>query len=222
MPMIRHTYQYDTLGPAEMERWRQIPAAVAGDCLNRTNCMAGAVKPLSPEMRLTGHARTLRTMVGDNGPVHAGIPLMEAGEIIVIATGGYSDTAIIGGILTTAAKHKGVAGFVLDGPVRDVTELKEMGLPVFCAGAVPAGPHKGFGGEIDGPIACGGVVVRPGDVILGDEDGVTVVPLERAADTLLQAEALLAKEASTLEALAEGKTTAEMLGIAIPGPGETV
>ena len=119
-------------------------------------------------MGLIGHARTLKVMAGDNACVHAAIPLIQPGEIIVIDAGGNLDVAIIGEILVTAAKYKGVAGFVIDGAVRDVAELRVGEVPVFASASAPGGPHKGFGGSIDGLISCGGVSVRPGDLILGD------------------------------------------------------
>lgn len=216
MAILRYGYSYQPLDTGTLARWREVPPAVAGDCMNRENCMAGRVSPLHPDMRLVGHARTVSIMAGDNACIHAIIPLMKAGEIIVIDAGGHSDVAIIGEILVTAAKHKGVAGFVIDGAARDVTELRGGDIPVFASACVPAGPHKGFGGSIDGPISCGGVVVRPGDLILGDADGVTVVPLERAAAVLGAGEAHVKKEQDMLAQLAAGKTTAELLGIEVP------
>lgn len=216
MAIIRHKGDYAALDASVLERWKGVPPAVAGDCLNRTASMAGRVSPLHPDMRIIGHARTIRVMAGDNACVHAAIPLMRPGEIIVIDAGGNPDVAIIGEILVTAAKHKGVAGFVIDGAARDVAELRAGEVPVFAAASAPAGPHKGFGGSIDGPISCGGVPVQTGDLILGDADGVTVVPLGQAAAILEAGEAHVRKETDMLAQLAAGKTTAEMLGIEIP------
>ena len=216
MAIVRYAGEYTALGAAELERWKSVPSAVAGDCLNRTASMAGRISPLNPAMRLIGHARTLKVMAGDNACVHAAIPLIQPGEIIVIDAGGNPDVAIIGEILVTAAKYKGVAGFVIDGAVRDVAELRVGEVPVFASASAPGGPHKGFGGSIDGLISCGGVSVRPGDLILGDADGVTVVPLHRAAVILAAAEAHILKETDMLAQLAAGKTTAEILGIEIP------
>ena len=216
MAIIRYKGDYEALDAAALERWKSVPPAVAGDCLNRTASMAGRISPLHPDMRIIGHARTIRVMAGDNACVHAAIPLMRQGEIIVIDAGGNPDVAIIGEILVTAAKHKGVAGFVIDGAARDVAELRSGDVPVFASASVPAGPHKGFGGSIDGPISCGGVPVHTGDLILGDADGVTVVPLGQAAAILEAGEAHVRKETDMLAQLAAGKTTAEMLGIEIP------
>ena len=122
----------------------------------------------------------------------------------MIDAANYDDRAVWGGILNTRAKLRNINGVVLDGAARDAAEMREMGLPVFLSALSPAGPHKGWGGSIDDRISCGGVVVMPGDIILGDDDGVTVVPLARA-DVVLEASlARLAYEAEILEKLATG------------------
>lgn len=115
--------------------------------------------------------------------------------------------------MTEAARRKRIAGIVVDGAVRDRAEIVELAFPCFACGAVPAGPHKGFGGAIDVPISCGGVAVQPGDLINADADGVTVVPLTRV-DTMLTAyHALKAKEAQALAALDSGDTLADIYGV---------
>lgn len=121
-------------------------------------------------------------MVGDNGAAHAAIGMMEAGEVLVMDARGHTETAVWGGIMTRAAMQQGIAGLVLDGALRDAAEIRELGFPAFAAGVCPAGPSKGFGGVIDGPISCGGCPVKPGDIVLADDDGVAVVPLERQAE----------------------------------------
>ena len=105
---------------------------------------------------------------------------------------------------------------VLDGATRDVAELRAMGFPVFSRAVVPRGPHKGFGGTIDGPIAAGGVPVRPGDLVIGDDDGVVVVPLDQARQVLVAAQANVEKESRWMAEIANGRATTEMLGIPEP------
>jgi len=121
-----------------------------------------------------------------------------------------------GDILTTAAIGRGIAGIVLDGATRDVARIRELGFPVFCRAIVPRGPHKGFGGVIDGPVAVGGVPVNPGDLVLGDDDGVTVVPLARLATVRAALDAIVEKERQLLAGVAAGRSTAQLLGIAQP------
>ena len=115
--------------------------------------------------------------------------------------------------MTEAALRKGIAGLVIDGAVRDRTEIVAAAFPCFARGSVPAGPHKNFGGEIDGPIACGGVSVCPGDLVVADADGVTVVPLSRIGTILDAYAALKAKENRALAALDAGGTLAEIYGV---------
>ncbi len=216
MALQRHRVDFEVLSPETLALWRKIPPAVAGDCMNRTQCMAGAIKPVGAGMALVGQARTVQSMVGDNSISHAAMALTRPGEVLVIAAGGVPDVAVWGGVATRAAIARGIAGVVIDGAVRDLPELRELGLPVYARAVVPAGPHKGFGGIIDGAIACAGCPVKPGDVVLGDDDGVVVVPLARQAALLAAGQAKLEAEERWLEAIAAGKMMADVLGLPEP------
>lgn len=199
--------------PAMLERWREVPAAVASDCLGRSQAMTGAISPLRPSMRVLGPARTVACMAADNSALHAAIGRCAPGDVIVCDGKGFEGSALFGGLLTRAAQEAGVAGLVIDGAVRDSEEIVEAGFACFSRAVAPAGPHKGFGGVIDGVIACGGVAVAPGDLIVGDGDGVTVVPRARIAATRDAAAAILAKEARALESVAAGGSLAEVYGV---------
>lgn len=220
MPLLRHDRTFETLGAETLAAWAGIPPAIASDCMNRAQAMAAEMKPLAAGMRLAGQARTVACMVGDNSAVHAAIRLVRPGEVLVIAAGGYRDTALWGGLLTQAAIARGAAGVVIDGAVRDVAEIRGLGFPCFGTAAVPAGPHKGFGGTIDGEIACAGCQVAPGDVVLGDDDGIAVVPLGRAEAVLAACREKIAQEAEALERLAAGTTLADQMGIPEPDPAD--
>jgi len=192
------------LSAEKLIQWASIPPAIAGDVMNRQNVMAGRISPLSTGMTIVGQARTVSVLAGDNAALHEVIGRLNPKEVLVIDAANYSDRAVWGGILNTRAKLRGINGVVLDGAARDAAEMRAMGLPVFLSALSPAGPHKGWGGSIDDRISWGGVVVMPGDIILGDDDGVTVVPLNRA-DTILEASlARMAYEADILEKLASG------------------
>jgi regulator of RNase E activity RraA len=218
MPLYRHDARFERLPETALAAWRDIPPAIASDCMNRGQVMAARIKPLAPGTRLSGQARTVTCMVGDNSAIHAAIRLIGPGEVLVIAAGGHADTALWGGLLTQAALARGLAGVVLDGAVRDVAEIREAGFPCFAAAAVPAGPHKGFGGTTDGVIACAGCTVAPGDIILGDDDGIAVVPLGRADAVLAACSAKLAQEETALERLRQGTLLADQMDIPEPTP----
>lgn len=213
MPVIRYDVEIPKLTPEALAAWAEIPAAVASDCLSRGQAMTGAISPLAPSMRITAQARTVQVMAADNSALHAAIGECEAGEVLVCDAHGFIDSAIFGGLMCRSASDAGLAGLVIDGAVRDSAEIVEAGFPVFSRGVVPAGPHKGFGGEIDGTIACGGVAVAPGDLIIGDADGVVVVPFAKIEATLEAAKAILAKEERALASLAEGGSLAEVYGV---------
>lgn len=184
MAVQRYLAKFPRLSAHDLEKWKNIPPSIASDCMNRCYVMSGRISPLSPGMKLCGQARTVTGMVGDNGAAHAAIGLLEPGDILVVDGRGHTETAVWGGIMTRAAMAQGIAGLVLDGAVRDAAEIRELGFATFAAGICPAGPSKGFGGVIDGPISCAGCPVNPGDVVIGDDDGVAVIPLARQAEIL--------------------------------------
>ena len=197
MVVQRHRTKFERLSADDMARWKNIPPAVASDCMNRCYVMSGRISPLSPGMKICGHARTITGMVGDNGPAHVAIGVAKPGEILVIDARGHVETAVWGGIMTRAAIERGITGVVIDGAIRDAEEIRELGFATFSAGICPAGPSKGFGGIIDGAIACAGAPVKSGDIILGDDDGVAVVPLKRQADILEKSLARIKQEIQT-------------------------
>jgi len=216
MPLYRHDARFTRLTDADLAAWTAIPPAIASDCMNRSQSMAARIKPLAPGTRLTGQARTVACMVGDNSAIHAALRLIGPGDVLVIAAGGYTETALWGGMLTQAALSRGAAGVVIDGGVRDIAEIRDAGFPCFAAAAVPSGPHKGFGGTIDGVISCAGCTVAPGDIILGDDDGVTVIPLGRAEALLGDCRTKIADEDKALDRMSDGTLLADQMGIPEP------
>lgn len=216
MPIQRYKTDYKKLSKSDLARWTDLPPAVVSDCMNRTQVMAGAIKPVKEGMRVLGQARTVTCMVGDNSAVHMAIGLVEPGEVLVVDAGGYEDTAIWGGIMTRAAVQRKIGGLVVDGAVRDVAEIREFDFQTFARAIVPAGPHKGFGGVIDGPIACAGCPVKSGDIVIGDDDGVCVVPLERAEDILAASLDKIAQEEATNQGTADGTLPGAQMGLDEP------
>ncbi len=208
MAVQKYSTTFEKLSSDVLDQWRKIPTAIAGDCMNRTNVMCGEMRPMGPGMTLCGQARTVTTMVGDNGASHAAIGMMEEGEILVIDARAHKDTAVWGGIMTRAAMQQGVGGLVIDGAVRDVDEIRDFGFPTFAIATSPAGPSKGV-------IACAMCPVKPGDIVLGDADGVTVVPLERQAEILKASQAKIAQEEATNADTAKGTLPGTRFGLTI-------
>ena len=201
------------LSEAELAPWRAIPPAIVADELNRAGAMSGAIKPVAPGMAFVGQALTVQAMVGDNSALHYALTVAWPGAVLVADARGHADTAVWGAVMMASAKQRGIAGVVIDGAVRDIAELRQSSIAVFARGAAPGGPHKGWGGGVNAPIQCAGVAVNPGDLVLGDDDGVVVVGAGAMAGLFDRCKARMAKEEVTLERIAAGATTVEALGM---------
>jgi 4-hydroxy-4-methyl-2-oxoglutarate aldolase len=164
------------------------------DVLGRTQVMDIGIRPLwAPVPRVAGPAFTVRCPPGDNLMLHAAIYRAAPGDVVVVESGDL-DYALAGGNVCAVAQRNGIAGFVLDGLIRDVAEVRELGFPVFARGVIPVPGGKRAVLPLDVPVRCGGVPVRPGDLVVADEEGVVVVPAERAAEALAEAEAKRARD----------------------------
>jgi 4-hydroxy-4-methyl-2-oxoglutarate aldolase len=216
MAIQQYRTEFRHMDAAALAAWEGVAPAIVGDCMNRNQVMAARIKPLAPGMRLIGQARTVTCMVGDNAAIHVAIGLCAPGEVLVVDARAHLDTAVWGGIMTRAAMQRGLGGLVIDGAVRDAAEIRELGFPTFCAGVVPAGPSKGFGGVIDGVISCAGAPVASGDLIIGDDDGIAVVPLAREAELLAASREKIKQEDATNAQTAKGIMPAERMGLAKP------
>ncbi len=213
MSVRHHKHDFRRLASAEIAPWNDFGTAEISDCLDRAQAMFGAIGPLRPGIRVVGQARAVNCMVADNSALHAAVTLAEPGDVLVASAQGFEDVAVWGGLMTRAALARGIAGLVVDGAVRDSDEIAELGFPCFARCAVPRGPHKGFGGSVDAPVSCGGVTVSSGDLVIGDADGVAVVPLGRVDATLAAVRALKQREAVTIETMADGASLAEIYGV---------
>ncbi len=174
------------------------------DSMGRSHNVSGALQPRHRSAKLCGPALTVRTAPGDNLLVHKAIDLALPGDVIVVDGGGASDAALIGDIMTSYALTRGVGGFVIDGAVRDIEELAKRDLPVYARWISPRGPTREGPGEINIPVGIGGTVVHPGDIVVGDADGLVIVPVAQASAVLAAVEALLAKERTLLDSIAKG------------------
>lgn len=162
--------------PATLAALSRFASTDASDLLNRLFAVSPAIRRLSGEGTLCAAACTVKVFPGDNLMVHKALDLANPGEVVVVDAAGSRSNAVLGDLICAKAGHRGIAGFVVDGLVRDLPGIRELGLPVFALGTTPIGPlHRGPG-EINFPISCGGVVTNPGDVILADDAGIVVVP----------------------------------------------
>ena len=184
----------------------EAPTGNVCDAMDRLGAMSYSIKPLDPASRLCGPALTVRARPGDNLMVWKAVDLALPGDVLVIATYGFTTTSTFGENVVKAAKTKGVAGIVCDGLCRDATGIRATGIPTFVVGTVPSSPGKDGPGEIGGPISCGGVAVQPGDLVVGDEDGVVIVPMADLAAVGERLVAIAIKEERTAAELAAGMT----------------
>ncbi|MEV0612766.1 methyltransferase [Nonomuraea sp. NPDC050404] len=186
-----------------LSRLAALPTANIGDAMERLGVLDSRIRAVWPGARVAGRAFTVWTRSGDNALIHQALDTVGPGDVIVVNGGGDESRALIGELIGQRAKNKGVAGFVIDGAVRDAEGLGEMGLPVFARAVTPAGPYKNGPGHLGRTIAVGGVAVAPGDLILGDADGVVVVPLGEAERVAGAAEAVFALEEGKRAAILE-------------------
>jgi regulator of RNase E activity RraA len=153
---------------------------------------------------MIGAAFTVRTRSGDNLMVHKAIDLAEPGDVIVVDAGGDTTQAIIGEIMLRLARKKGLAGFVIDGAIRDSQAFRTLNFPCFAKGVTHRGPFKEGPGEINVPVSIGGMVVHPGDIVFGDDDGLVAIPLDHADEIMDRVAEQLSRERQTMQSIEDG------------------
>lgn len=180
--------------------FREMPVAAIGDSMSRN---VGTVGLRQYHQRLDtvlcGPAVTVRVRPGDNLMIHKALMMVQPGDVLVIDGGGDVSQALVGGLMRTTCVAKQLGGLVIDGAVRDLCEWAQEGMPIFAKGHTHRGPSKDGPGEVNIPVSCAGLVVMPGDLIVGDADGVIAIPADQAADVLAKTRAHLAKEAKIRE-----------------------
>jgi regulator of RNase E activity RraA len=204
-----------------VEGLREFDAPSVSDLMNRLYTMVPQIHNLTdPGLRICGPACTVKVYPGDNLMVHKSLDLAEPGDVVVVDTSSSSLTAVLGDLVSTKARHRGIQGFVVDGLIRDIPEIQALGdFPVFARGVTPIGPlHRGPG-EINFPISAGGIVVNPGDIIVGDPNGVVVVPRSIAADLLGRLQERAAVEADYNAAVARGEFSNAWVDASLDGSG---
>ncbi len=192
------------------------PSCVVADLQERFGVMRSYLRPLTTDTRFVGPALTVRLEPGNQVDCLDALSVAQDGDVVVVDAAGETETSIWGGLMSGLCKMKGVVGAVVDGGIRDTDETRDLGFFIFSKSIVPRSTHSPYSGrmepiEINVTIQCAGVVVRPGDLVLGDEIGVVVIPLEMAAETLAKAREQAEKEEKTREKIRQGKTVEELL-----------
>lgn len=188
---------------ALVEAFRNVPTAVISDNLQRLPGLVG-LNRYHRSGQLLGRARTVRTRPGDNLTIHKMLDLVRPGEVIVVAGEGDLTRALVGDIMKTIAESRGVAGFVIDGAIRDTAAFAASDFPCFARGVTHRGPYKDGPGELDVPVAIAGTVVSPGDIVVGDEDGVVTFPISVAKELSAAVQAHIAREAAIIQSIHAG------------------
>jgi 4-hydroxy-4-methyl-2-oxoglutarate aldolase len=207
-----------------------VPSSIASDVTGNVRfAMDSGIKPVYEGAGLAGSAVTVKAEPGDNLIIHKAITMAEPGDVLVIDANGYVETGHLGELMCASCKANDLAGIVIDGAVRDRIDIAEMDFPVYARGVHPQGPLKQNAGSINVTVTCGEVAVEPGDVIVGDDEGVTVVPRERAEQTLEAAKEKLTAERNTRERVEAGEYLFDMKGydtlyddVQVVGPEDSV
>lgn len=199
MPDVRRDIQ--RVSPEVVKRAAAFQPAILADVAGRRGTMHGRIRALAPTMKVAGPAFTVEVRPGDNLMIHAAMTMAKPGDVLVIDGKGDRTCALTGAIMINACKVIGLAGVVVDAAVRDSLELIELGFPVFSVGTNPNGPTKFVPGRINWPVSVGGVAVNPGDLVVGDADGVVVVEREKAESLLDLAAKKVAEENKRIEGI---------------------
>lgn len=182
-----------------LEAFREIPTSIISDGMDKMFAMDSHIRPFHPKPIMAGHALTIHCPPGDNLVLQKAIEMAEPGDVLVMNAGGDISQAPVGEIVVSNCIRRGTAGLVIDGAIRDSDILPSLSIPVFAKAVTHRGCYKNGPGEINVTIACGGIVVRPGDLIVGDSDGVVVVPYEEAEGLLPKLQKMVEKEVQLLE-----------------------
>ena len=190
------------------ERFLKLPTTAISDATGGHTNVAASIKPLADHFKIAGRALTVRLPDGENGAVLEAISKAQKGDILVIDAKGNTNRAVAGDFVMQLAQGVGVQGFVVDGVIRDLAAARDIDFPVFALGTTVAAGNKNGGGAVGVPVSVGGVVVETGDIIIGDIDGVIVVPKADAETVAAGAEAKVVKdEAREHEALHDGEAS---------------
>jgi 4-hydroxy-4-methyl-2-oxoglutarate aldolase len=209
------TSEIERPDPALIDRARAFPSSTLHEAAGKIGALPSAIKPVAPSFRICGPAVTVHSPPADNLWLHRALYVARPGDILVVYVSGHYEAGYWGEVMSTAAKARKLGGLVIDGSVRDGALLEDMGFPVFARGLCMRGTGKDFDarGWINAPIQIEDIVVHPGDLIVGDTDGVVVIPRARIAETLDASTQREEFEAEVMRKLESGETTLDLLGL---------
>lgn len=211
--------EFERVSPALVERARGYQSAILCDVGGRRGTLSSRIQPLNPTMKVAGPAFTVEVRPGDNLMFHVALAVAKPGDVIVVDGKGDDTCALFGELMVAQAEAAGLAGFVVDAASRDSDTLGNGAFPIFAAGRNPCGPTKGLPGTLGRPISIGGVAVQPGDLVVGDSDGVAVVPRDQVEAVLKAADAKIAAERQRLAEIARGELVSPWLDGALRSAG---
>ena len=204
-PLTDIRREFERVAPDIVQKAGTFAASILADVAGRRGTLDGRITPVSPSARMAGPAFTIEVRPGDNLMIHAAMAMARPGDILVVDGKADRTCALMGSIMINACKKLGIAGVVLDAAHRDTEELRALGFPIYSVGSNPNGPTKFVPGRINWPISCGGVAVNPGDLIVGDADGVVVVEREKAASLLDLAAQKVTEERTRIADIVAGR-----------------
>jgi 4-hydroxy-4-methyl-2-oxoglutarate aldolase len=197
----------------QLEKLKLLGAATVHEAQGQKGALDVGIKPLDPSLRLAGPALTIDARPSDNLIIHYAMTKARPGDVLVVDAKSFLEAGPWGDVLTLAAQQLGIAGLIIDGSVRDAASIIEMRFPVFARGLSVKGTNKHQPGRINVPIICGGVAINPGDVIVGDRDGVVVVDSREIEAVIAASQERESTEDKMREDIRAGKSTVELLGL---------
>ncbi|MET0964670.1 MAG: RraA family protein [Noviherbaspirillum sp.] len=220
--------EIERVAPEIVAAAAQYPSSILADVAGRRGALSGRIAALAPSMKFAGSAITVEVRPGDNLMIHAAMAIAKPGDVILVDGKGDLNSALIGEIMSQQCVALGIAAVVIDGAVRDAEAIRELGFPMYAAGLNPNGPTKFVPGRLNHPISIGGVSVNPGDLVVGDGDGVTVIERDKAASILPLAAEKVAMETKRIadiksrKSLRPGWLDAALLAAGVIKEGETL
>lgn len=188
-----------------VERFRALPVANISDSMSRMTAGGAKLRPMHGGGMLAGPTVTVKSRPGDNLMIHKALDIASPGDVVVVDAGGDLTNALIGELMISHAQKRGLAGIVIYGAIRDSAWIREHDFPVFAAGVSHRGPYKDGPGEINVPIAIEGMVIAPGDLVIGDDDGLLCVPYDQVEAVYAAADAKHKAETKQMTAIHEGR-----------------